>query len=73
MAKKNSNRSSLGTLPTATLAQRLAALSLAQLMDAARSLAPDVAQDALCTAVLDELCKRAPGAGFDAFVAEIYS
>ncbi len=61
------------TLPAATLAQRLAALSLAELMIAARKLAQDVAQDALCTAVLVELESRAPGEGFDTFVAEIYA
>lgn len=61
------------TLPAATLAQRLASLSCPQLMDAARKLASDCEQDALCTAVLDELERRVPGASFDAFVAEIYS
>ncbi len=61
------------TLPAATLAQRLAALSTAQLMFAARELAKDSAQDALCTQLLDALERRAPGAAFDAFVAEIYS
>lgn len=61
------------TLPAATLAQRLACLSEAELMFAARELATDPAKDMLCTAVLDELESRAPGPSFDAFVAEIYS
>lgn len=61
------------TLPAATLAQRIASMSTTQLMQAARELAKDAAQDALCTALLDALEKRAPGAAFDAFVAEIYS
>jgi hypothetical protein len=64
-----------GKLPTATLAQRLASMSLADLMFAARQLAQktDLASDKACTAVLDELEKRTGGEGFDQFVAEIYS
>ncbi len=60
-------------LPAATLAQRLAALSTAQLMDAAAALARRPDGDAACTAVLEELESRVPGPSFDAFVAEIYS
>lgn len=61
------------TLPAATLSQKLASMSLAELMFAARELAKDASKDTLCTAVLDELEKRSPGEGFDAFVAEIFS
>lgn len=61
------------TLPAATLAQRLAAMSETELMFAARELAKRPDGDAACTAVLETLEKRAPGAAFDAFVAEIYS
>lgn len=62
-------------LPAATLAQRLASMSTGELMTAARALAKksDPASDKACTAVLDELEKRAPGEGFDQFVAEIYT
>lgn len=62
-------------LPAATLAQRVRSMSLAELMFAARQLATrtDAGSDTACTAVLEELEKRAPGAAFDAFVAEIYS
>jgi hypothetical protein len=60
-------------LPAATLSQRLASMSLAELMFAARELAKDTSKDMLCTAVLDELEKRSPGQGFDSFVTEIYS
>ncbi len=74
MAKTNRIGS---TLPAATLAQRLASMSTAELMFAARELAKrpatDAAADKACTAVLDHLEKRAPGPSFDAFVAEIYS
>lgn len=62
-----------GILPQATLSQKLASMSLAELMFVARELAKDTSKDVLCTAVLDELEKRAPGEGFDSFVAEIYS
>lgn len=62
-----------GKLPQATLKQRLASMSLAELMFAARELAKDASKDVICTAVLDELQKRAPGDGFEAFVQEIYS
>lgn len=63
------------TLPAATLAQRLASMSTAELMLAARALAKrtDAGSDHACTAVLEQLEGRAPGASFDAFVAEIYS
>lgn len=67
----NTNRIT-GKLPAATLSQRLASMSLAELMFAARELAKDPSKDVLCTAVLDALEKRAPGEGFDTFVAEIY-
>lgn len=71
MAKTNTSK--VGTLPRATVAQRLASLSIPQLMDAARKLAADPEQDALCTTVLDELEKRTRGgAAFDAFVAELF-
>lgn len=62
-------------LPAATMAQRLASTSTADLMLAAAKLAKleGLANDAACTAVLDELAKRAPGPAFDAFVQEIYS
>ena len=62
-----------GTLPAATLEQRLAAMSEPQLMDAARELAARADADAVCTAVLEALEARAPGAAFDAFVAEIFA
>lgn len=62
-----------GQLPRPTLAQRLRSMPLADLLIAARGLAKDAEQDALCTAVLEELERRAPGDGFDAFVAEIYA
>ncbi len=63
------------TLPAATMAQRLASMSTAELMFAARELATrtDAASDRACTAVLDELSSRVSGPSFDAFVAEIYS
>lgn len=60
------------TLPAATLAQRLASMSETQLMDAATALAADPSKDALCTAVLECLESRVPGASFEAFVAEIF-
>ena len=62
-------------LPAATLAQRLASMSLADLMTAARALAQntDQASDQACTAVLREIEKRALGAGFDRFVSEIFA
>lgn len=62
------------TLPAATLAQRLAAMSTAELMFAARGLAAktDAASDKACTAVLDQLEARVGGPSFDAFVAEIF-
>lgn len=65
----------IGTLPTATLAQRLASMTEAQLMFAARDLAKctDEASEAACIAVLEELESRVPGPAFEAFVAEIYS
>lgn len=61
------------TLPAATLAQRLAAMSDTQLMFAARALATRPDGDVACTAVLEVLEARIPGPSFDAFVAEIYS
>lgn len=63
------------TLPAATLAQRLAAMSTAELMFAARELASrdGASADAACTAVLETLESRVSGPSFDAFVAEIYS
>lgn len=63
------------TLPAATLAQRLASMSTAELMFAARELAQktDRASDAVCTAVLEALEARVTGPSFDAFVAEIYA
>lgn len=62
-------------LPAATLSQRLACMSTAELMFAAKELAKktDLASDKACTAVLDELNSRVAGESFDAFVAEIYS
>lgn len=60
-------------LPAATLAQRLASLSEAELMFAARELATRPDGDALCTAVLEELESRVEGPSFEAFVQEIYS
>ena len=62
-------------LPAASLAQRVSAMSLADLMMAARRLAvsTDSGADAACTAVLEELERRVPGAAFDAFVAGIYA
>lgn len=65
------------TLPAATLAQRLAAMSTAELMFAARELAKrpatDAGADRACTAVLDALEARVAGPSFDAFVTEIYA
>lgn len=63
------------TLPAATLAQRLAAMSETELMFAARELArkTDDGSDLACTAVLNELEHRVAGPSFEAFVAEIYS
>lgn len=61
------------TTPAATLAQRLASMSETQLMFAARELAKNPAADAACTAVLEALEARAPGAAFEAFVAEIFA
>lgn len=60
-------------LPAATLAQRLAAMSDAELMFAARELATRTDGDAACTAVLEALESRVDGPSFEAFVAEIYS
>lgn len=62
-----------GQLPTATLAQRLAAMSETELMFAARELASRPDADALCTAVLEALEARVPGPSFETFVAEIYA
>lgn len=62
-----------GQLPAATLTQRLASMHWLDLMIAARGLAKNPANDALCTRVLEELERRVPGASFDAFVAEIYA
>ena len=59
------------TLPAATLSQRLAAMSDAELMFAAAELA--TRNDTLCTAVLEVLESRVDGPSFDAFVAEIYA
>lgn len=70
------NTKRIGTLPAATLAQRLASMSTAELMFAARELAKrtDAGNDTACTAVLETLEARTDGgASFDAFVAEIYS
>jgi hypothetical protein len=61
------------TLPAATLAQRLAAMSETELMFAARDLARRPNGDAACTAVLEALEARVAGPSFEAFVAEIYS
>lgn len=68
-------KSRIGTLPAATLEQRIASMSTVELMFAARELAKktDAASDMACTAILDALEKRAPGAAFDKFVAEIYA
>lgn len=60
-------------LPAATLGQRLAAMSDAELMFAARELATRPDGDAACTAVLEALESRVPGEAFVAFVAEIYA
>lgn len=60
-------------LPAATLTQRLASMSETELMDAAAQLAKRTDGDAACTAVLEELESRVPGASFEAFVTEIYS
>lgn len=69
-------KTTLGTLPAATLAQRLASMSTAEMMLAARALAKktDLASDSACTAVLDALASRVGNSdAFEAFVAEIYS
>lgn len=73
MSQVMTSRKINSTLPAATLEQRLASMSECQLMFAARELAKDPAQDVLCTQVLDTIERRAPGAAFDQFVAEIYS
>jgi hypothetical protein len=61
-----------GTLPAATIAQRLAAMSDVQLAQAAAQLARNPEHDALCTSVLEALEARIPADTFAAFVAEIY-
>lgn len=61
------------TLPAATLAQRLAAMSETELMFAARELAKRADGDAACTAVLEALEARVAGPSFEAFVAEIFA
>ena len=61
------------TLPAATIAQRLAAMSETELMFAARDLAQRPEADAACTAVLEALEARVPGPSFEAFVAEIFA
>jgi hypothetical protein len=67
--------SGIGTLPAATMEQRLASMSTVDLMFAARSLAKktDVASDRACTAVLDALEKRISPSAFESFTAEIYA
>lgn len=67
-------RTHIGTLPAATMEQRLASLSTTDLMIAARTLAKktDTASDSACTAVLDALEKRIAPATFESFTAEIY-
>jgi hypothetical protein len=64
-----------GALPVPTMAQRLASMSTAQLMHAARELArkTDAASDRACAAVLEALEARVAGPSFESFVAEIYS
>lgn len=62
-----------GILPAATIAQQLAAMSLTQLMFAARELAARLDSDAACTLVLEELEKRIGGQSFEAFCAEIFA
>ncbi len=62
------------TIPAATLAQRLSSLTESQLMDVAKRLASDTTQDALCTAVLEELETRTRSSdAFHAFVSEIFA
>lgn len=61
------------TLPAPTLAQRVAAMSDADLMFAARALATRPDGDAACTAVLEELERRIPAPAFEDFVSEIYA
>jgi hypothetical protein len=63
------------TLPAATLAQRLAEMSVIDLMLAARELAKrtDIASEKACTAVLETLEGRISGQNFEAFVTEIYT
>lgn len=61
------------SIPAATIAQRLASLSVTQLMVAARALAIQPDADFAATAVLAELESRIPGSSFEAFVAEIYA
>lgn len=66
----------LDKIPAATLAQRVSSMSTAELMFAAKRLAPkiDAASDQACTAILDELERRTGGSeSFNAFVTEIYS
>lgn len=67
------NKTVTSTLPAATLVQRLAAMSDAELMFAAAALAKRPGGDFACTAVLEELEARVPAASFEAFVAEIYA
>lgn len=71
-----SNSKISSTIPAATLANRIASMSTAQLMDAARALAPkrDEASDTACTAILTALeTSTGNSEAFQAFVTEIYS
>lgn len=62
-----------GKLPAPTLAQRVASMSIADLMIGARGLAAQPEHDALCTSLLAELEKRVGFDAVDAFAQEIYA
>lgn len=64
----------IGSLPAATLVQRLASMSDADLMRAARELASksDLASEKAAVSVLEELERRMSSHSFETFVASIY-
>ena len=63
----------IGTLPAATLTQRLRAMSEIQLADAARALVANPEADQVLTAVLETLERRISAPTFEAFVAELFA
>ena len=69
----NTNTARIGTLPAATLAQRLAAMSDIQLAYMAQSLATRTDGDRALTAVLEVLETRLTADMFAEFTAEIFA